>query len=230
MKIVVIDNDNIFLNRFIKIIEPMCSSLFNLYEIQGYNAYSRIEMKDCDLVFLDIDLDDDNGIDIAKKIRMNNKKTKIIFVTSKNHLVYNALTVQPFYFIRKNQLESDLSTAFLLLKDVSEDRNIYTFQYNGIEKVIYTDEIAYIDINDHLCSIHMTNKQEYHFYKSLSQIVKEINDASLCQIHKKYYINLKYVKLIKGNIVKLLSNDEFVIGRKYKEQLLKTYREFGNEG
>ena len=138
--------------------------------------------------------------------------------TEFENLVYNS-----------NQLDLDLLTAFSLLKDTLEEGEIYSFQYNGIENSIYVDEITYIDISDHLSSIHMLNKQEYHFYKPLSQIVKEVDSHLLCQIHKKYYVNLKHIKLIKGNVVKLLNGEEFVIGRKYKDSMLKAYREYGKE-
>lgn len=228
MKIIVIDNDEVFLKYFLTLIEPLCKKLYENFALVGYNTFHQ-DINDSDIIFLDVDLDNFDGIDIARQVRRVNKKAKIIFVTLNNHLVYNALTVQPFYFIRKNQLDLDLSTAFSLLKDTVEERKIYSFHYNGIENSVYVDEITYIDISDHLSSIHMLNKQEYHFYKPLSQIVKEVDNHLLCQIHKKYYVNLKYIKLIKGNVVKLLNEEEFVIGRKYKDSMLKAYREYGKE-
>lgn len=228
MKVVVIDNDNVFLKQFLVMIEPLCNELYKKCEIISYSKFQQDIENNSDVIFLDIDLDDINGIDIAKQIRDGNKNTKIIFVTSNNHLVYNALTVQPFYFIRKNQLESDLSTAFTLLKDAVQEKDIYSFQYNGMDKSIYIEDIVYIDVNDHLCSLHMSNKQEYHFYKPLSKIVKEIDSDVFCQIHKKYYVNLKYVKLMKRNTVKLLNGDEFIVGRKYKDSIIEAFGKYGN--
>ena len=228
MKVVVIDNDNVFLKQFLVMIEPLCNELYKKCEIISYSKFQQDIENNSDVIFLDIDLDDINGIDIAKQIRDGNKNTKIIFVTSNNHLVYNALTVQPFYFIRKNQLESDLSTAFTLLKDAVQEKDIYSFQYNGMDKSIYIEDIVYIDVNDHLCSLHMSNKQEYHFYKPLSKIVKEIDSNVFCQIHKKYYVNLKYVKLMKRNTVKLLNGEELIVGRKYKDSIIDAFGKYGN--
>ena len=85
MKVVVIDNDNVFLKQFLVMIEPLCNELYKKCEIISYSKFQQDIENNSDVIFLDIDLDDINGIDIAKQIRDGNKNTKIIFVTSNNH-------------------------------------------------------------------------------------------------------------------------------------------------
>ncbi len=56
-----------------------------------------------DIIFLDIDMPDIDGIEAAGIIKKQNPNTLVIFVTSKDELVYKSFEVHPFGFIRKSR-------------------------------------------------------------------------------------------------------------------------------
>lgn len=110
MKIAIIDDDISFLEMFNKKINSSMKKIFDQVIIDQYTNINLFPFQ-YDIYFLDIDLIDDNGISIAGKIKENDKNALIIFVTSKNNLVFSALKVQPFYFIRKGNLDEEFETA-----------------------------------------------------------------------------------------------------------------------
>lgn len=226
MKISIIDDDLIFANTLKKLMIPFCRQTFTSYEINTYNEISNINDIQSHLVFLDIDLKKNSGIELAKKIKSQYKETMIIFITSHNHLVYDALTIQPFYFIRKNNLSDDLTIAFSLIKSTLKSRASYEYIDNGIKKVIYLDDITYIDIDDHLTTVHTVSNINHSFYKPLKVLVSELNYNYLCQIHKKYYINIKRDLLIKGNSIIFNNGFKLTFGRKYKNNFLNIYQHY----
>lgn len=60
-----------------------------------------------DVVFLDIDMPEISGFDIAEQVN-NISETLIVFVTSHDELVYSSIKFRPFRFIRKTYIEAEL--------------------------------------------------------------------------------------------------------------------------
>lgn len=76
-----------------------------------------------DICFLDIDLKNEDGITLAKKLKTYNSQLIIIFISQREDLVFQTFSVQPFQFIRKkhyqevfNQLNYSLQQTTMSLK------------------------------------------------------------------------------------------------------------------
>lgn len=228
MNIILIDDNIDFLNSFKNKVKSYAKTIFDDATIDITSDISILSKKKFDIYFLDIALTEIDGINIAKKIKKENKYAKIIFVTSKNDLIYNAITIQPFYFIRKNNLENDLSTAFLLLKDFFVEKDFYTFKYESDEIKIYVENIIYLETNDHLTTIHTTNKQ-YHIYKPLKDLINDINSSLLVQVNRKECINLMHVIQQKKNMIFLENNVPIKLGKTYRSSFEKRFFTFITE-
>ena len=59
-----------------------------------------------DVIFMDIELNDKNGIEIAK-YHKDKHNCLVIFTSSHENLVFNTFQVEPFQFIRKNHYDYD---------------------------------------------------------------------------------------------------------------------------
>lgn len=224
MKIAIIDDDLYFLNNIEKKIKQYSRNLFNIY-IDTFTSCSLLFSKKYDIYFLDIDMPSSNGIDIAKKIKSTNSLAKIIFITSHVDLVFSAITIQPFYFIRKTNLDKDLSIAFTLLEDCYIEKEYYKFKYNSEIVSILIDDILYLETSDHLTTIY-TNLNQYHIYKSLKDIQEEIHSQNLIQINRKTIINILHISFDKKNTVTLDNKKTFKIGRTFKKNFNDAFSTF----
>ena len=76
------------------------------YELLEFSSGEEL-VKSCkehlcaDIVFLDIELNNLDGIDTAKLIRIYDKKTIIIFISSHKERVFDAFDCETFHFITK---------------------------------------------------------------------------------------------------------------------------------
>lgn len=61
-----------------------------------------------DLLLLDIDMPNMSGLELAKKVREVNEKQLIVFVTAHSEYVFESFEVQPFRFLRKENLYMEL--------------------------------------------------------------------------------------------------------------------------
>ena len=109
MKTVIIDDDLEFA-RYLKDEINQCDMISMDIEINSYDD-------DFDLYFLDIDMPDTDGIAYARKIKNKAPHARIIFVSYRNDLVFDALHIFQFSFIRKEFLHEEL---MMVLKRINE--------------------------------------------------------------------------------------------------------------
>lgn len=228
MKIAILDDDSLFLEKFNVLVNKYITEYFQQCDIDIFkNHFNYVLHNKYDLIFIDIDLKDINGIKLAAKIKKTNMNTIIIFVSSKNNLVFDALSVQPFHFIRKQNLMEDFMLVLSLLKKYYTKNNcIITLEFHGRQTQININDIIYIESEGHLINI-LTINNYYKYRSSLKNILRMINNDFFVQIQKSIIINLNYVIEMDNNYIFYLKNgSNFTINRYYKKVVLQKYKEY----
>lgn len=226
MNVAIVDDDIIFSRTLEKLIESFLSNIFNDLKIEliNDNFYNHIKNKPYDLIFLDIDLKNSNGINIGKNTLLWENQPIIIFVSARNELVFSSLSVRPFYFVRKSNLKNDLTTMFVLLKKYfNEEMSFFTFEFHGRLTNIYVKDIYIIESKSHNIIL-KTKKGEYIYRASMKNILETLGVKNIVQIQKAYAVNIDYIKEINKSVVYLKNNEQYNIGRKYKKMLFKNIR------
>lgn len=139
IRIAIVDDEQIILNSIHKKIQDILNELNIEFEIQdftsGKTALKEITEKVFDIIFLDIDMPDVSGMTIAKKIRIQEENLEIVFITNKDELVYDAIKVVPFRFIRKSRFDEEIQEALHEFIAKSNSRkSFYTFLTSNGEK------------------------------------------------------------------------------------------------
>ncbi len=178
-----------------------------------------------DAYFLDIDMPKCNGFDLAKKIIEIEPKAIIIFVTSHDGLVYNSFDLNPFYFIRKSNLEKDFEKAIdCLLTKFIKDVRFITLKYDNMSLNVDVKDIIYIEkVRNDL--IIYTKNSTYTSRGSMDNMEKQINDNLFAKCHVSFLINLMNITKLNEN--DLIVNDKYVpISRRYKTNFKQKYFDY----
>ena len=137
MKIGIIDDDTQFSQVIKNKIEE--NTCFSKSSIDVFNNdFKSLQLKDYDYLFIDILLMQDNGITIAKSI--DNKNTRIIFMSSNETLVYDCFDIALYFFIRKTSYEDDLERLFIKM-----DKDQAEYSANGRPLVTVEKSTQYAD-------------------------------------------------------------------------------------
>lgn len=225
MNIVIIDDDKNFIKHFSSKVKSLSRNTFDTYSVESYTNHETLLKRKYDIYFLDIDLIQTSGIDVAKTIKEEHPSAKIIFTTSRSDLIFNAITIQPFYFIRKTNLDKDLAVAFKLLEDYYTVKEYYQIKYNSEIISILIDDIIYLETSDHLTTIYTTAKQ-YHIYKTLKTVLGEINSNQIIQINRKNCVNIAHIINEKRNYIVLDNNKTLKVGKSFKEESNRIFNEY----
>ena len=218
MLIKIVDDDQVFAKKIESMVYDGFKDIFLDYSIDCITSHFEDRyFEKGDIFFLDIDLKEKNGIKIAEKIRENNSNAIIIFVS---------VIVQPFYFIRKDNFDRDMKIACTLIqKYINKNHKIITFDFNGKKTSIKLSDIIYLESFLHEITIH-TSFDDYKYSSSFNKMMLFINSTNIVRIHKSYVVNLFWVKEIYKEEMILNNGITLKIGKKYRQDVLKKYKEY----
>ncbi len=150
-----------------------------------------------DIIFLDIEMDRIDGIEVARKIREYDQNVILIFVTNLARMAIYGYEVAALDFIVK-----PIEKEHFLLKMTRPLSRLSYVKKKSVSitdnKTLYSlplDDLMYVQADDHYVIYH-TLGREYMEYISLNAAIKKIDDNDFVQINRGCYVNLKYVSTI----------------------------------
>ncbi|MBR3995265.1 MAG: response regulator transcription factor [Clostridia bacterium] len=180
-----------------------------------------------DVIFLDMEMEQLNGIETANYIREIDEHVIIVFVTSHTEYMRDSFKCAPFRFLVKPVDVEEFKTVFYdISKKLSKQRKVFAFTENKAKIRLYCDDIIYCESQDHWIWIH-TKDKVYKICKSLTELHGQLDKEMFCRVHKSYIINFLYIKSIKDNDAELYHCDKTIaISRSYKKEVLEEYTNF----
>lgn len=230
MNVLIVDDDFEFAKYFEKLFYDFFSKKFKNISIEIItNDFSSFMHLDIDICFIDIDLKSNSGINIASYIKKISEKTIIIFVSSKEELVFKALSVGLFHFIRKSHIDEDSIVVFNDLSNYLERNNKkLLLNVNGRKTLVQLLEIEYIlSIGKDLVIV--GNNFEFSIKSSIKAFLKEVDQVEykdLIQINRNIVINMCYIENIEKTKLTLKNGIEHNIGKIYCKNVIEKYEEF----
>ncbi|MBR6578309.1 MAG: response regulator transcription factor [Clostridia bacterium] len=174
-----------------------------------------------DIIFLDVDMPNQNGIEIGKIIKSETPKTIIIFSTSYPQYAIEAYECEAFHYLLK---PCDSAKLYQVIDRAIGKLNV-SKKYHLIKARNETIRLKLSDIYYIECCrkhiIYYTKTEKYDTIDTLSNVYDQIKDFGFFQIHQGYIVNFDKVKCFRQNDI-ILDNDRVVMMsiRKKKETLL----------
>ena len=198
------------------------------YYTHALNLLDHYE-RDTDLLFLDIQLPDMKGIDVAHRIREIDSHVMIIFVTGLTQYALEGYSVSAFDYIVKpvafDAFSAKLNRALRILE---QNRPAATLIVRTREKIIRipSDTIYYIEVISHDLLIH-TDNGTVKQWGNLSELEKRLQHAHFARCNSSYLINLKYIQEINGNMVTVCGKELPISKLRRKDFLNEIARYYG---
>ncbi|MBD9208176.1 MAG: DNA-binding response regulator [Clostridiales bacterium] len=169
------------------------------------------EENDFDILLLDIEMGDMNGVTLAKNIRKKGETVQIIFITGYSDYISDGYDVAALHYLMKplkaEKLFEVLNRAAVKIK---KDEKTLTVRTEEETFRIPIREIKYIDVCKNDITIHA--KRDITVRKTLSEIEKEL-DGRFFRTGRQSIINLDYVRRTTKNSVTLAGGEEIPLPR-----------------
>ncbi len=221
MRIAVCDDEPQYRQQAVQAIHECTRSLDVLTDIFGSgNAFLQAFQKHpYDLVFLDIEMPEIDGISLARKLRELNRDVPIVFLTSHIEYALEGYEVNALRYLTK-PIQSEKLHELLgyVMERMQEQRTLWLKTDMGEERVLVKD-ILYLEAQNQNILIR-TAKWDYLVRYNLGEYEKELSEDGFFRIHRGYLVSLRHVKSL-GKHELTLSNSTVLPVSRTKEKSLK---------
>ncbi|ENY8963928.1 LytR/AlgR family response regulator transcription factor [Clostridioides difficile] len=203
-----------YINQIFDVLSVKCRlEVFN----SGEELLERYS-KDTDILLLDIQMGQINGIDTARKVRVLDDKVEIIFITALIEYALEGYEVRAYrYLIKPVKYNNLKDTIINCIKEVDIKNKYIVVKVQGSQTKLNVNEIAYIEVQKETITIHTLN-EVYKINGTMSNIEKEIDCSRFFRCHKSFLVNLEHVKSIKQYVAILENSKEVPVSRyRFKE-------------
>ncbi len=192
------------------------------------DALKKMQQDDIDLLILDIQMPDLNGLDLLKSLQ---KKPYCIIVSANPAFAIAGYEfevtdylLKPLSFERFTQAITRVNAKFLEAagrkKDTVKENDFFFIKSGSRYDKIYVSEIDYIEGLQNYITIY-TAKGKHIAYVTLKAAEEKLIDQDFIKPHKSFLVARSAVKAIDGNELVLASGNKIPISRDRKEEILQ---------
>lgn len=176
-----------------------------------------------DILFLDIEMKQISGIDVAASIRANNDDAIIIFITSHSNYVSDSFRLRAFQYLTKPFSEKDFRFDFeRALSSYNAKHKKFVVKFMDERAILECKDILYIEAYDRHLFIKTIDNQ-YECVGKLSDKYEELKFFGFERCHQGFLVNIKKIKRISGYKVIMETEVEVPISRKYKSTIIDAF-------
>lgn len=232
MRFIICDDDHNMLNLLKSWIKEYMKD--QAYQIQTYdngvNLLYDMEhdcRKDMTILFMDIKLKNDNGIDVVKELKKRVEIAATIFISGYTEYVEDTFTVEPIYFLVKPLKKESFCQAMKKALEKLEHREKRYILLKKKEIIrIFVDDILYAESEGRKLHLHC-GEEKLEYYEKMDQLEAEVGE-DFVRCHKSYLVNMKYVRSVGVKEIILLDGRSIPVSRtKVNETKEKVFEYLG---
>lgn len=156
--------------------------------------FSYEDENDYDVLLLDVEMGEMDGVSLAKTIRKKNETVQIVFITGYSEYISEGYEVSALHYlmkpVKKEKLYEVLNRA---AEKIQKNERMLILEISGETIRIPFHEVRYVDVNANYVTIH--GKEEYTVKKTLGDIQKEL-DERFFKVGRSSIVNLNMVQRV----------------------------------
>lgn len=226
LKVAIVDDDKTVCDQIHRILLEYDFRYEVDFEIDEYvsceELYSNLKRAEFyNLIFLDIEFPDMNGIELSRKVRqvLRDLRTQIIFVSAKQTYAMNLFSVQPFDFIIKPINRNKIFESVTRFIDYHIETNkFFTYTFKNIKHKIAVNLIIYIRSEGKKLLLH-TLDEDILIYQKFSDAIKSELKNQFVVVRRGVAVNVNHILMSDFNSITLSDKTVFYISRRQQNEV-----------
>ena len=186
-----------------------------------------------DILFLDVVMPGQNGMDVAKEIRQYDTNMKIIFLTSSPEVAVESYSVGAYFYQLKPIWEESffrLMDAVLAECEKKKKNSLILRSKDGITR-IDLQQLEYCEVLGRKLLFHLENGAVLESAGSLDDLAGQLMQYSnFFRPHRSFLVNMEYIQNISSRSIKMVNDAEIPIPHGKCSEIKNTYMEYAFNG
>ena len=225
INICVIEDEELFQEQILKIAKQYETEKNVNLKVTCYDTFKKsllINTEQFHVFFLDIQLTNENGVNIARQLRNAGYTGAIVFLTSYEEYVFDGYDVNALNYLLKPLTYEHFSRCINRILERLESK-YFSFRYKGTYERVPYDNILYFTSRNQYTEI--IKKEDTQLIHEPLKNILGILPLQFVQCHRTVILNLDYVEKIMKKDAYLSDGTVIPISRQYlntvREQFLK---------
>lgn len=204
-------------------------------EIRGYNLlisvwesaeaflFQYVENKQVDVILLDIQMHEMNGMEMARQLRQKNDKTSLIFITGMTEHIGEGYGVEAVdYLIKPVKKETLFQVLDRTFNRIPKSPTYILIEQDDEQLKIALEDILTIEVEGRELMV-KTNDQVIHLKQPLQEFMSKLNPDQFIQPYRNVVVNCERIKRVKKG--ELLMDDDSVvpISRRNQKKIVSAF-------
>lgn len=186
-----------------------------------------------DILFLDVVMPGQNGMDVAKEIRQYDTNMKIIFLTSSPEFAVESYSVGAYFYQLKPIWEESffrLMDAVLAECEKKKKNSLILRSKDGITR-IDLQQLEYCEVLGRKLLFHLENGAVLESAGSLDDLAGQLMQYSnFFRPHRSFLVNMEYIQNISSRSIKMVNDAEIPIPHGKCSEIKNAYMEYAFNG
>lgn len=230
MKICICDDDKLFHKEIKKFLLPFfgqsnAPTIKDCYSGEELISQS-ISSDSFDIVFLDIEMGDINGLEAADEIRKFSPETIIIFVSNHRNYVFDAFRCEALHYILKPIIQTEFDDVFnRALNKYRLHNESFPVKWNHSRANPRISDIVYIEAFKRRLIIHTTQNTYDHIGK-LTDAYNQLKSHGFIIVHQSFIVNMHFIKSFSKDEIVLQNGHTVMVSVRKRAEALEMYDKY----
>lgn len=218
LRLAICDDDETVVEQIESYIEEI-KEISIVYEVyfSAEEFYSHMSELDFDVYFLDIEIADESGIQLAEQIRQVNQYAPVIFMTSYPKYAIDVFDVNTFDFLLKPMTFENFKKVIYKVSDyIFVSKTNFVFMHNKNQYAVPYQNIIYIEKIKRKAYIHINSEHMYECNMTMEEIINKLSTDMFVKINRGCVVNLAMIDEIVREKIHLKNGETLYIARDCK--------------
>ena len=219
MNILVCDDNEAYLNQIGSIVKEW----MKINNVDGETFFSsdiqaviRVAgFTDYQIAFLDVEMPEMSGLELAKVLREKNPDIIIVMVSNYTNYVYDAFSLQVYSYIYKEDMDIKIPDVLdKAMVEVKDSSRMFTYKIQRETYMINVRRIKYFEVNKHHTEMYTENEM-IEFVEAMKDVENRLDKNIFVRINRNNIINVRYIEEVREDYVLLAGDVKLPLSSKY---------------
>ena len=203
---------------------------FDVDEYPSGLAFLMGKMSGYDIVVMDVDMPDMNGIETAHHLRKEDQSAVLMFVTNMAQYAVSGYEVDALDYIIKpiNRYSFALKMRRAVSRTTPQSDDVLSVKSGSTLYRVPIYSIHYLEVSGHHVTYH-TSAGDFTEYSTLKDVRQKLPQRCFAQCNQSFLVNLRCVTSISREKI-VVDGTELFVSRKMRQSFLTAVAEFCGGG